>query len=276
MIDGPSLRTIHAFAQYQRDRGLQPTTIESRSSHLRSFARYLGHHVLDATRKDIEAFLATRQLGARARYRWVSDLHVLFAWAIDNEMATEDPTVKIARPKLPQLLPRPIRTDDLAAAIDLAPPVIRAWLLLAAYAGLRCVEISRLAREDILEGHEEPVLMVHGKGGKARLVPLHPDALAALRVLKLPRAGPVFRRPMGGPYTANQVSIVGGQYLHDLGLDVTMHQARHWFGTYTYQTSGHDVLLVRDLLGHASVKSTEGYAAFDRRGAAAAVTSLHL
>jgi integrase/recombinase XerC len=59
------------------------------------------------------------------------------------------------------------------------------------------------------------------------------------------------------------VSRIGCDYLNDLGIESTMHKLRHWFGTQTYRTSGHDLLLVKDLLGHARVTTTEGYPALD-------------
>ena len=59
-----------------------------------------------------------------------------------------------------------------------------------------------------------------------------------------------------------------------LWAGITMQQLRHWFDTHLYQASGKDLLLVRDLMGHSSITTTTVYAAFDRAGAAAAVTAL--
>ena len=64
-------------------------------------------------------------------------------------------------------------------------------LSLAAYAGLRCQEIAGLDREDVLEA-KGLLRVVKGKGGVERIVPLHPEALAALRCLPMPRSGALF------------------------------------------------------------------------------------
>lgn len=266
---------IRLYSRDQIRRGLAASTVESRAGNLHLFVVWLnGKPLLEVGRRDIEAFLDARNLGARARYRWISDLHCLYRFALDEDYTTVDPTTRISRPRLPKLLPRPISSDDLAAAVELAPRVMRCVLLLAAYEGMRCVEISRLCREDILDTMEPGVLLARGKGAKLRALPIHPDVWHALRALPLPRSGFVFRRPDGRPMSAADVSHAGNDYLHDLGLDATVHQLRHWFGTELYARSAHDLLLVRDLLGHSSIATTEGYAAFDRTGAAAAVYKL--
>lgn len=266
---------IKQFALAERRRGLQPTTIESRERNYRLFVRSINPLTLSVvTRADVDVFLDSRGLGNRARYRWLSDLHVLYRWLVDAGAVKLDPTERIDRPSLPKLLPRPISSDELGVAMELASSTMRCWLLLAAYGGLRCIEIARLTWEDVLDGQIPPVLLARGKGDKMRIIPLHPEVTRALRLLPGRRSGPVFRQPDGRPRTATMISQQGNAYLHGLGITSTMHSARHWFGTALYRTSGHDVLLVRDLMGHSSVSTTEGYAAFDRTHAPAAIEAL--
>jgi integrase len=201
------------------------------------------------------------------------------------ELVVDDPTSRITRRKVGVLLPRPIATNDLASALDAAPAPIRCMLLLAAYEG---IEIARLVREDMHDQMTPPIVIARGKGGRLRPIPLHSTVWEALRALPLPSAGPVFhredipwlvrpgwhRRRGRAPLAAWQVSRVGSDYLHHQGIEATMHRLRHWFGTQTYRKSSHDLLLVKDLLGHARINTTEGYAAFDRAGAADAVGML--
>ncbi len=66
--------------------------------------------------------------------------------------------------------------DDVKRAIDNADGGVRLWLVLAGYAGLRCIEIAALYRHDILDGADPPVLIAHGKGNKDRAVPHVPAA----------------------------------------------------------------------------------------------------
>ena len=105
-------------------------------------------------------------------------------------------------------------------------------------------------------------------------MPLHPELAAALDAHGIPRAGPMLRRPDGRPMPAWLVSHVANDYLHGLGIEATAHQLRHWFGTRAYRTSGHNLLLVRDLMGHSSITTTTLYAASDREGAYQAVAAL--
>jgi len=113
-----------------------------------------------------------------------------------------DPSAALSVPRSPRRLPRPMPEGDLHTAIVNAPPRIRPWLMLAALGGLRCCEIARLRREDVLNSHTPPALLVHGKGDKERVVPLPAQLLHELT--PLPRAGWLFARLDGrsGPVNA--------------------------------------------------------------------------
>ena len=99
--------------------------------------------------------------------------------------------------------------------------------------------------------------------------------LAELRTAGLPHNGWVFRRRDGGhgPNAPWTVSHLANQHLADCGADATLHQLRHRFGSSLYKET-RDLRLVQDLLGHRSPETTAGYAAWDQRGAAAAVELL--
>ena len=182
-------------------------------------------------------------------------------------------TAALDRPKLARQYPRPVRDEDMAEAIRQAGPSMKAWLTLAAYGGLRCVEIAGLCREDIMEGDD--LMLLRGKGGKERIVPLHPLVWRRLRSAGLPRVGPVFVRPCGSPYTAAQVSRTIALWLDELGIDATAHQFRHWFGSRAYQQSG-DLRVVQELLGHSSPTTTAVYTACAPGRARVTVESLPL
>ena len=257
----------------QQRRGLMPSTITRRATMVRSFARWLDGKGLDqATEDDVQRFLDARRVGARTRYTWISALHCFYQWAVRHEGAASDPTADIVRPKLRRTLPRPISDADLAVALELAPAEIRVWLTLAAYAGLRCAEIAGLHRDDIIG--DAGVLRVVGKGGRERLVPMHPLVVDALAAWPAPRGnGHLFRRPQGGPWPPALLSRRGSVFLHDIGIEATMHQLRHWFGTRTYQASK-DLRVVQELLGHSSPTTTAIYTAFSSDDTRRAVLSL--
>lgn len=274
-------RLLRAHLIAQERRGNLETSIKKRRLALRSFAQWLEpRSLLDATRQDIETFLDARRgrdgrpIGGRTRYSWVSDFHVFYTWAVNEELAEKDPTLGIVRPKLRRNLPRPISDDDLADALAGAPPQMRAMLSLAAYQGLRCQEIAGLTREDVLDTRDPAVLViVRGKGGNQRIVPAHPDALEALRCLPMPRSGPIFRLPKGSQHSPASVSVAVRRYFVELGIEATAHQLRHWFGTGIYAAS-RDIRLTQELLGHQSPTTTSIYVAWAAVDAAPAVAAL--
>lgn len=231
-----------------------------------------------ATRRQLEAWLDSLPLAPRARYTYISALHGFYVWALSEDLATADPTLKIARPKLPQTVPRPISSADLEQAIRLANRRMRLWLCLAAYQGLRCQEIAGVTVDDVLLGYDPPALIVAaGKGRKERVVPLHPETIMAFADFRLPRAGFAFcRQDRPGskePVKAHRVSELVAEYLHGLGINATAHQLRHWFGTSVYAVSL-DLRLTQELMGHAHPSTTAGYVKFAQHQAAEVIGRL--
>jgi integrase/recombinase XerD len=265
---------IRCHGRDQRRRGLTASSILKRRKLLEALSAALaGAGLLDPAVEAVETFLDQRALSPRSRYTYLSNLHSFYAWAIHAGHTGADPTLEIPRPRFASGLPRPISDADLTLALEMADPATAVMLGAGAYAGMRCCEIARLCREDIRHG-AGPVIVAHGKGDKPRLVPAHPALLELLGRHGLPRSGPVLRRPDGRAMPSWLVSHRINGYLHGLGVDATAHQLRHWFGTTLYRTSGHDLLLVADLMGHASVTTTRVYAAWDRQGAAEAVAAM--
>ena len=267
-MDTSELIRVHRRDQGRR--GVLPSSALKSTQLLTRFARTIDP--LDADAEAIEQFLDTLSLSARSRYTYVSTLHCFYAWAIHAGHTAVDPTADIIRPKFAPGMPRPIPDADLALALAMADPATAVILGCAAFAGMRCIEIARLARHDIRDA--EALVCVHGKGDKPRSVPIHPELAAIWARYGLPRAGAILRRRDGRPVAAWQVSQKANDYLHGLGITSTAHQLRHWFGTRLYSTSQHDLLLVRDLMGHSSVTTTTVYAAWDRDDAHAAVAAL--
>lgn len=232
-----------------RRRDLAPGTIQHRRRLLAGFSSRLEpRSVLDATSDDVERFIAqptprSTLLHPRTRCGYISHLSSFYTWCVDRELVATDPTARIDRPRLRQTLPRPISDADLTVALAVEDPMMMAWFWLASHAGLRCGEIASLDGPDV-----DPALMtlrVLGKGRKERVVPMHPGVLLALRGHgMIPRSGPVFRRPCGGHWSGRQVSRHANEILHGLGIDDTMHQLRHWFGTRALEVPGSDLRAV--------------------------------
>lgn len=231
---------------------------------------------MTATEADLRDYLATLpRATARSRYAEHSQLSCYFRWCVLHGHLAADPMVKIPRPRLSRLLPRPISEADLRVAIDNAHGRVRLWLVLAAYEGLRACEIAALDRADVMDNAPIPVLIAHGKGRKDRAVPLGSRALTELRLYGMPSRGPLFPRLDGrpGPTSAHRVSLVANDYLHGLGITDTLHALRHRAATQWYAATS-DILVVGSLLGHSDPKSTAGYAAYSDPRAVLAVQSL--
>jgi integrase len=260
--------------------GKSSQTIAERRRLLIGLHRHLGTPLLAATEDDI--------LGWREAMTWACDATILaytshiasfYTWAIDRGLIDgRSPAARIPRPRIGRRHPRPISTDDLFRALDSAPQPIRLWLVLAAWAGLRCKEIALLRRDCIQETAEEPTVFIAGnatKGRHERIVPLAPFAVDETRAAGLPASGWAFRRRDGKPghNTPTRVSQITNDYLHSLGIAATMHTLRHWFGTGSWRAT-HDLRVVQEMLGHADPATTALYADWDRPAAAAAVGAL--
>ncbi|MEV4271912.1 tyrosine-type recombinase/integrase [Micromonospora aurantiaca (nom. illeg.)] len=198
----------------------------------------------------------------------------LYAWAADERdpWLDYDPARHLPRAQLPHRRPRPVTHDQLRDILARARAPYRLWYLLAAGQGLRCVEISRLDRDDITD----TATWLRGKGDRERTVPTHPAVweLAA----DLP-AGPIARDPAGQRRaTRRHVRERANFYLQRrLGHQgVTMHRLRHWYGTYVHQAAGGDIRIAQELLGHASPATTAVYVATLDTAKAAAVQGLPL
>jgi integrase/recombinase XerC len=126
-------------------------------------------------------------------------------------------------------------------------------VMLAAQAGLRCVEVSRVHTDDIVQDFEGWSLHVLGKGGRRRVVPL--TRRLALELRALPR-GYAFPGKIDGHLSAAYVSKLVSRALPD---GVTAHMLRHRFASRAYVGAGRDIRAVQELLGHSSVATTQVY-----------------
>lgn len=243
-----------------RRRNLRPGTLTQKRYALRRLARHLHPTgLLDATSDDLNAFL-DRLDKPEARATELSHLRSFYKWCVIAGLLDIDPTARLVRPKVPRRLPRPIPDGDLHMALELAPERVRPMLMLAAYAGLRACEIANLRAEDVMWANDPPMLVVtDGKGGHQGAVPLSPTLEPVLR--SLPSRGWLFPRLDGkaGPVKPHLVSKLCNLFLHDVGIDHTLHTLRHWFGTQTLRVNGGNLRQTQELMRHQSPVSTAIY-----------------
>lgn len=237
--------------------GARPSTVTAKLTCLRAFSAHAAPRGLEgATRFDVETYLA-RPLAPESRRAYRSTLRGFYSWAFEEGLIPEDPTDKLPPIRVPKGAPRPISEGDLAAALTSADPRMRAWLLLMALGGLRCLEVSALRPADVTEVEGGHLLFLREcKGGGTALQPCHPLILEALAVLPV-------RNSLW--WSCNRVTISSqvSTYLHSVGVDATAHRLRHFAGTSWYRASGHDLLVTARLLRHANVATSQIYAEVD-------------
>lgn len=252
-------RTLHQFAQDMRTAKYSPVTIEDRLEILRRLADHLGDTaLLDATSEQLRGFqeqfahLAPATIDIYSRH-----VKALYAWAYKRRLIGRDPAEEMIVPKVPRTQPHPTSLEDLRLIFSVTRGALRMAYVLAAFAGLRRGEICRLHRRDLSLSTPEPTALVHGKGNKERIVPLLPPAVAELHASGLSR-GWVVHLPDGRPYPPGRLSSESTRHLQSLGLSTTLHSMRATFATHVGRLT-RDPMLVRDLLGHESVATTEIY-----------------
>lgn len=227
----------------------------------------------------LRTFLAARRaegLGNASTARELSALKAFIAFA-RQQSGDPDPTApRLRGPRLKKGLPRPVTPDeavnladmiDGTAAVDWIGARDRAVLLLMYGSGLRIAEALSLTGRDVPLGE---VLQVTGKGGKQRIVPVLPITRAAVaeyvRLCPWPLSAkePLFRGAKGGTLSPGMVQRAMAQARRALGLPdtATPHALRHSFATHLL-SAGADLRSLQELLGHASLGSTQIYTRVD-------------
>lgn len=236
---------ITNYAAHQRVRGFSPRTIARRTwslGHLAKLAPLAEH-----TPVTIETFMS-RWPSAQTRYSMRSDARQFYRWAIRRGLLSYDPTEAVDSPRLPKRAATPMSDEDLRRAIAAGNVDQRRAIMLGAYAGLRCSEIAHLDMADV--HRDRRVLVVrNGKGGKDEVLPLA-DALAAV----LPLRGPAVRYQHG--------QAVGSEIrrlFRSLDIDARPHDTRHTFGTAAARKANGNMELVRQLMRHSSITTTQRY-----------------
>lgn len=216
-----------------------------------------------------------RGLSARSLARALSSVKGFLRWLAERESFDPTAALSVRAPKYTAKLPRPLSEDAARSVIDTAELQAReGWAALRDVAvvtllygsGLRISEALSLAASDYPLGE---TLRIRGKGGRERIVPVLPAARDA--VARYVRAcphdlttGALFRGVRGGVLGSRQIARVMEQTRMQLGLPATAtpHALRHSFATHLLNAGG-DLRAIQELLGHASLSTTEAYTAVD-------------
>ena len=243
---------VSAHLAYLDAIGRADHTIRSRASILSQFADYLAPRtILEATEDDCVLWLGTKNLARSTRRTYFANLSSFYKWAERRGHVTQSPLQEMERPSTPGRPPHDIPDDEFARAVQLATPRTRVWLILARYAGLRAAECAAMQPQDI--DLDAGTLVVHGKGDKEAVVPLHPVVAAELRHWLDTHDGQTWDALPG------DVSTAGRYALKRAGSSYTFHACRHAFAMHLLDQYD-DIALVSKALRHSSLAVTQVYA----------------
>jgi len=288
-----TLEMTHWLAHLRSERRLSPKTLEAYARDLRQCLAFLAGHwgarvtlqrfaALEAT--DVRAFMAMRRaddIGGRSLMRALAGLRSFGRFLEREGRGKVGALSAIRAPKVGKSLPKPV---PIVAAKRFADSEERAgedrdpwiWARDAAVmallygSGLRISEALGLKRRDVPLPGAGDVLVVTGKGNKTRMVPVLQNVLALVRDYvamcphPLPPEGPIFVGARGGPLSPRIIQLTMARLRGVLGLpdSATPHALRHSFATHLLSRGG-DLRAIQELLGHASLSTTQIYTGID-------------
>ncbi|MGQ7793907.1 tyrosine recombinase XerC [Faunimonas sp. B44] len=276
--------------QLAHERRLSPKTVEAYARDLWQFLTFLTRHigeppgcasVSELRTADIRAFLAARRnegVGARTLARQLAALRSFARFLDRRGLASTTAFVTIRSPRQPKSLPKALTVSDAERVVDgadvlAAEPWIAARdtavLLLLYGCGLRISEALGLTRAAAPVGAARAIRVV-GKGGRERVVPVLPvvsravEAYIAACPFALAPGDPLFRGAKGGPLSPRIIQLAVERLRGALGIEpsLTPHALRHSFATHLLGAGG-DLRTIQELLGHASLSTTQIYTAVD-------------
>lgn len=292
VIGDPVLMTERErwLASLARERRLSSKTVEAYERDTRQFLGFLtGHLAEPAALSDIAAlrpadlrgFLAKRRkdgAGARTLGRGLAGLRSFLRHLEKKGLANAAGAVAVRSPRQPKSLPKPLTDRDALHVVTQEAQLAEepwiaarnaALLTLLYGCGLRISEGLSLTPSDF--AGEPTSLRITGKGGKTRVVPLIEAATRAVMTyiascpMVLEAQGPLFRGARGGPLQAAIIQREMQKLRGALGLPdtATPHALRHSFATHLLAGGG-DLRTIQELLGHASLSTTQVYTGVDQ------------
>ena len=244
--------------------GQSRQTIDSRRQQLSVAARHLPPDPWTVTPNDLTEYVTARVWSRETRRTNYAALRGFFRWAVLAGHLEVSPAEHLPKVRAADPCPRPAPETVYRTAKLYADQRSLLILRLAGEAGLRRAEICQVHTDDVGEDLIGWSLVVHGKGGKLRTVPLPDDLAAAVRDAK----GWLFPGDDAGHLSPRWVGKLAAQALPGKW---TLHTLRHRFASRAY-AGEYDLLAVQKLLGHSSPATTQRYVAtdFDRLRRAAA------
>jgi site-specific recombinase XerD len=245
---------LATWRAWQEAQGLSERTIEDRASCVRRFVAFSHEEPLQFTAGAITRYVGRKGLAPRTRWVYRQHLDAFSGFLQRTHQRDSSPMVDVPEVRKPTGTPRPIETAELAAVLEQVQGPARMMVLLAAYGGLRVHEIAKVRGRDF--DRRSKTLTVVGKGAKERVLPAHESIVTEAE--QYPVVDWWFPAPDGGPAARTQVGQTITRALNGAGVHATPHQLRHTFATMLLE-AGVDIRVVQELMGHASLQSTQIY-----------------
>lgn len=259
------------YLDWLRICGRSHRTISSRREILHRLDTELPFGLEQATSDELKEWIFRDEWSQSTRETYYGCVRSFFAWACNpyDPKLDFDPMALLPRPTTPRGLPRPVSDAQLRHILTMSAEPFLLWALLAAYAGLRCIEIAGLHREHVTQ---ESLTVIRGKGGRPGVVPTHPAIWEAVRDLPV---GPVAFTQTGQRANDRYVSIRTVVYFRrSLKMEgVGLHRLRHWYGTTIYRNTK-DIRRTQELLRHSSPTTTAIYTLVTSEERLAAIQTL--
>jgi integrase/recombinase XerC len=278
--------TQNYLSYLQSVRGVSPRTLAAYRDDLSLFVNYCNNHDIDpvqASPYQVQSFIAelsAERAAPSSVNRRLSSIRGFYRWLLRFGKRADNPCDALRNVKAPQGLPSVLWEDEMAAFAELPetrkilwPQRDKALILVMYSAGLRISELASLSMNMIIGNREGA--RVTGKGGKERIVFFSGEAQTALgdylpqrtariRDMGIHAAdihGALFISEKGRPLSVPGIRWIIGQYAQQSGLgkNIHPHSLRHSFATHLVN-AGCDVRIVQEMLGHASLSTTQRYA----------------
>ncbi|HXX57641.1 MAG TPA: site-specific tyrosine recombinase/integron integrase [Thermodesulfovibrionales bacterium] len=269
---------IEKFLRYlETERGASEHTIRSYRKDLETFLAYVQSGIESLEAIDVRGFVAwqiTKGLSKTTAGRRLATIRSLFRFLHREGYVKVNPARLVTTPKKAQLLPKFLTVDDVFSLVEkpggigFLPARDRAILELLYSSGLRVSELAGLNQDDL--NVREGLLKVRGKGKKERIAPIGRKALDAVRAYMIERVllkrkeRAFFLNRRSTRLTERGVRRIVVKYAKTVLLDgrIGPHTLRHTFATHLLQ-GGADLRVIQELLGHASLSTTQKYTHLD-------------
>jgi integrase/recombinase XerC len=291
--DDIALQMTRWLSHLRAERRLSPKTIEAYCRDVRQCLAFLCEHwgarvtlprFAALETRDIRSFMAARradEIGGRSLMRALAGLRSFGRFLEREGQGRVGALSAIRAPKIGKSLPKPIPMASAKRLVDAderagenREPWIwardAAVMALLYGSGLRISEALGLKRRDVPMPGAGDTLIVNGKGNKTRMVPVLQNVLALIQDYvamcphPLPASGPIFVGARGGPLSPRIIQLTMERLRGALGLpdSATPHALRHSFATHLLNRGG-DLRAIQELLGHASLSTTQIYTGID-------------